>query len=216
MTDTEAPTIHDLMGRVMADVDAVAKTDRNQQQNFNFRGIDAVVNAVGPKLRRHGVFMLPEAGTPTVDQYTSKNGAQMTHVLLPVTFRFYGPAGDSVSCKVIGEAADAGDKVMSKAHAVAWRVALLECFAIPTDDPDPDAASHERAPEPPPFDWQAIGWDDQADHDKARDAIRRQARALPEPAKGQVRKWLEDEGFKFPYSRQQMDAWQDKVTEVTG
>jgi hypothetical protein len=44
---------------VMADVSSVAKRDLNAQQGFNFRGIDAVVNAVGPALRKHGVVVVP-------------------------------------------------------------------------------------------------------------------------------------------------------------
>ena len=36
------------LSAVMDDVQAVKKGDRNTQQNYNFRGIDAVINAVGP------------------------------------------------------------------------------------------------------------------------------------------------------------------------
>jgi len=211
---SEQPTIHQSLAAVMSDIGAVAKGDRNTQQNFSFRGIDSVVNAVGPKLREHKVVMVPEAGEPTVDHYQSKGGAQMTHVLLPVTFTFWGPAGDSLSCRVIGEAADAGDKVMSKAHSVAWRIALLQTFAIPTDDPDPDSQAHERAPAPPPVDWPSLGWDDKDEHDKARSAVQRQARALPEPAKSELKQWISDQGWTLPYRREQMDAWQDRVAAM--
>ncbi len=44
---------------VMGDVGAVKKDGRNQQQNFNFRGIDAVVNALSPAMRKHGLTVYP-------------------------------------------------------------------------------------------------------------------------------------------------------------
>lgn len=204
-------TIHELLGKVIADIGPVAKRDHNSAQNFSFRGIDSVVNAVGPVLRAHGVLMLPEAGEPTVDNYTTRNGAQMTHVLLPVTFTFYGPEGDSVSCRVIGEASDAGDKVMSKAHSVAWRIALLEVFAIPTDDPDPDVESHERAGDW----WSDHGWSGQVQHDHARDECREATRALPEDAQAEIRAWLGDQGWTMPYDRGQMDAWRARIEQAS-
>ena len=51
--------IYAALAAVMADCDHVAKRDRNTQQNFAFRGIDAVVNAVGPILRKHKVIVTP-------------------------------------------------------------------------------------------------------------------------------------------------------------
>ena len=77
--------IHPAMVAAMRDIDAIAKEQRNDQQGFVFRGIDDVINAVGPVLRTHGIFMLPTAGEPIVDHYSTKTGTQMTHVLLPVT-----------------------------------------------------------------------------------------------------------------------------------
>lgn len=215
----EALTIYELMGRVMAAVGPIAKGERNTQQNFNFRGIDSVVNVVGPVLRDHGVIMVPEAGEPTVDHYTSKGGANMTHVLLPVTFHFYGPAGDSLSCHVIGEASDAGDKVMSKAHAVAWRVAMLEVFAIPTDDPDPDAASHERAPEPTAEELAeqaciAKGWASKAEHDEAFAINKAEAAKLSDESKATLKKWWDSEGLKLPISEDHMYQYERRIDEA--
>lgn len=205
------PTVHQALAAVMSAVGPVAKRDRNETQRFNFRGIDAVVNAVGPALREHGVVMVPTAGQPTVDSYTTAKGTQMTHVVLPVTFTFYGPAGDSITCRVLGEASDAGDKVMSKAHAVAWRIALLEVFAIPTDEPDPDSQAHERAAEPGQDWWTANGWADQADHDHHRDELRAAAKQLPADARDEMRQWIADQGWSFPYERGQMDAWRERI-----
>jgi hypothetical protein len=138
------PTIHQALSAVMGDVQSVSKSSHNDQQNFNFRGIDAVVNAVGPALRRHGVVVVPTKAVAEIEHYQTSKGTAMKNVALTVKFRFYGPAGDFVEATARGEAADSGDKATSKAHSVAFRTVLLEALCIPTDDPDPDSQLHER------------------------------------------------------------------------
>ncbi len=142
---SEKPTVHEALTAVMEDVQAVRKGDVNRQQGYSFRGIDAVVNAVGPALRKHGVIVVPVAEDLKSDTYTSKAGAMMRNVTVRVRWVFYGPAGDSIEAVSFGEAADAGDKAVAKAHSVAYRVVLLQALCIPTDEPDPDSSAHERA-----------------------------------------------------------------------
>jgi hypothetical protein len=137
-------TIHQALSAVMGDVQSVSKSGRNTSQNYNFRGIDAVVNAVGPALRKHGVVVVPTNVNAETEQYQTKSGTAMKNVALTVTFRFYGPGGDWLEATARGEAADSGDKATSKAHSVAFRTVLLEALCIPTDEPDPDSQSHER------------------------------------------------------------------------
>lgn len=139
-----APPIHEALAAVMADVGAVSKDSRNQSQGFNFRGIDAVVNAVGPVLRKHGVITLPVVEDSHYDTIPTKNGGTMRQCTLTVRWRFVGPAGDQLEAVVIAEAMDSGDKATSKAHSVAYRTVLLQVLCIPTDEPDPDASSYER------------------------------------------------------------------------
>jgi hypothetical protein len=129
---------------VMGDVQSVAKDGRNASQGFNFRGIDAVVNAVGPALRKHGVVVTPRVLAYTASSYSTSNNKVMHSVTAEVEFTFHGPAGDTLVCSALGEAADSGDKATSKAHSVAFRTALLQALCIPTDEPDPDESSHER------------------------------------------------------------------------
>lgn len=146
---SEIPTIAVALSNVMAAVQAVRKGDRNQQQGFNFRGIDAVVNAVGPALRQHGVVAVPVTVASHFEQYATKSGTTMRSAVLTITWRFYGPAGDFIEAQTMGEASDAGDKSVSKAHSVAYRTLLLQALCIPTDEPDPDTQTHERATRPP-------------------------------------------------------------------
>lgn len=142
MADT--PTVHQALNKVMGDVQAVKKDSKNQAQRFNFRGIDAVMNAVGPALRKHGVTILPEDVDVHRSNGTTANGKQTAEVVVKVTYRVYGPGGDSIHGKVAAEAMDFGDKAIAKAMSVAYRTFLLQSLTIPTDEPDPDGESFER------------------------------------------------------------------------
>jgi gp68 len=141
---TEQLTVHQALSKVMAEVQAVRKDSKNQAQRFNFRGIDAVMNAVGPALRKHGVVILPEEVDVHRTNGTTANGKQTAEVVVKVTYRVYGPNGDSIHGKVAAEAMDFGDKAIAKAMSVAYRTFLLQALTIPTDEPDPDSESYER------------------------------------------------------------------------
>lgn len=129
----------------MADVQAIGKDSRNQQQNFNFRGIDAVMNAVGPAFRAHGVVCVPIEAGYDAEHYETSKKTQMRGITVRIKWRFYGPDGSYIDAESLGEAADAGDKAISKAHSVAYRTVLLQALCIPTGDEDPDSQSHQRA-----------------------------------------------------------------------
>lgn len=131
----------------MADVREVKKTGHNAAQNFDFRGVDAVVNAVGPALRAHEVVVLPHVESIAYEPYKTSKGTQMMCARVIVTYRFVGPGGDWLEATVAGEASDSSDKATAKAMSVAFRIALLQALALPTDDIDPDAQSIERSGE---------------------------------------------------------------------
>lgn len=164
--ETPAVPVHVALARVMDEVQSISKASRNTQQNYNFRGIDAVVNAVGPAFRNHGMFCVPVRVELVGDErYVTKNDAHMRNITARIRWRFYGPAGDYIEAESVGEAADAGDKAMPKSSSVAYRTLLLQALCIPTDEADPDASSHERAVQrrqegPPapevPTSWQEI------------------------------------------------------------
>jgi hypothetical protein len=143
-------TIRKALNLVMADVGAVKKLDHNSSgTGFNFRGIDAVTNAVYPALVKHGVIIAPkviayEYGTVVV----GRNRTEMGHVRLTVEFTWYGPEDDHITTIAAGEAFDSGDKATAKAHSVAFRTTLLQTLCLPTDEPDPDSHSYERSEAP--------------------------------------------------------------------
>lgn len=131
---------------VMADVGHVSKDQRHAQQGFNFRGVDAVINAVGPALRAHGVLVVPKVIKSERVTTTTAKGATMMNAYLTVRYTFHGPEGDTFKATVEAEAFDSGDKATAKAMSVAFRTALIQVLCLPTNESDPDASTYERAP----------------------------------------------------------------------
>src|SRR4051812_12282256 len=91
---TTVPSIVHLLSDVMQEVRKVGKRDRNQTQNYNFRGVDAVINAVGPVLRKLGVIVTPNVQGIHFDSYETNKGSKMLRVVVTVTYTFTGPGGD--------------------------------------------------------------------------------------------------------------------------
>lgn len=130
---------------VMKEVSSVKKDGYNTQQNFKFRGVDAVVNALAPAMRRHGVIVIPFTETHELVLGSTTTGKSVLQARVMVKYRIYGPEGDHITARVPGESMDSGDKGTAKAMSVAYRTVLLQSFNLPTDDPDPDEQNYEIA-----------------------------------------------------------------------
>lgn len=142
MSDT--PTVHQAMSGVMADIGAVGKDRRNEHFKYQFRGIDDVLNAVHAALVKHGVFYLP-----LVEDADYGVAGKQRVATLKVRYRFYGPAGDSVEAVTVAEGMDSGDKAPNKAMSAALKYALIQVFAIPTEDTaEPDREAPDMNGEP--------------------------------------------------------------------
>ena len=140
----QAPMIYVAFCNVMRDIGAVGKNQKNIQQNFMFRGIDAVMNAINPALIKHRVFAVPEILEQTREERTSRNGGQLIYSICRIKYTFYAEDGSSVSAITIGEGMDSGDKATNKAMAIAFKYACFQVFCIPTEEIiDPDAESPE-------------------------------------------------------------------------
>lgn len=133
----------EVVALVMQDVQSVAKKDKNTQQGFNFRGIDAVMNAVGPALRKHGGFIAPSLDSVSYEVAQSKSGGTINIARVVVSYAVHGQKGDPIFGSVAAEAFDSGDKATAKAMSVAYRTFLLQLLCLPTDEPDPDSFSYE-------------------------------------------------------------------------
>jgi len=147
---TEAPNIYTAFSAAMEEVQAVRKEGFNDSQRYNFRGIDQVVNAVGPIFRKHKIIPVPHHCVAEYRDVLTSTGKPTREVTTTCTYRFYGPAGDFIEAVVPGESLDSGDKGTAKAMSVAYRIVLLQSLCIPTDERDPDQDSYERAASAPP------------------------------------------------------------------
>lgn len=143
---TEKLTALESMSAVMEKVRGLAKRDRNSQQGFNFRGIDAVMNVVGPALREVGAVITPRILTIEQTHGTSKSGGTLTSTRVTVEYTWHGPDGSTITGAAPGEAFDSGDKGTAKAMSVAYRTFLLQALTLPTDEPDPDAHTYDAPP----------------------------------------------------------------------
>lgn len=165
-TPEGAPLVYRKWSDVMVALGGIAKRERAQagRTSFNFRGIDAVMNAVGPLLREHGLSVFPRALNITRDEHESKSGGRMVNTVAEVEYTVYAKDGSTIVGSAFGEASDAGDKSVPKAMSVAYRTFLLQALTIPTDEPDPDTHIYERAsapqqaprPDGPPIDRDTI------------------------------------------------------------
>lgn len=150
-TRQEGGKIYRQIAQVMKDVGAVAKNERNAQQGFNYRGVDAVMNAINPAFQKHGVFVVPAILEQTREVKTTQKGSVMNYSICKIEYRFYAEDGSYVRAVVVGEAMDSADKATNKAMAVAFKYACFQVLCIPTEElKDPDGSGEPVAPRPDP------------------------------------------------------------------
>jgi len=144
--------VHEAWARVMRDVAWIGKGRQTTSgAKYSYRGIDDVMNFVGPALRKHGVFVMPSGIEPTFEVIKTTSGSAMNYCRATVRFTIYGPGGDSMPAEVLGEGFDSGDKSGSKAQSIALRTLYLNGLAIQTNEPARDTEygqQHEIAGPP--------------------------------------------------------------------
>ncbi len=142
------PQIYGLITKVMADIGAVAKTRKNEQQKYSFRGIEDFYQAAHPAMIANGVFPAPTVLERIEYRFEKTNefGKVTTwlHVAMRVEHKFYAPDGSFVPVTTWGEGLDNSDKASNKAMSGAMKYALIELFCVPTQDvEDADRTSPE-------------------------------------------------------------------------
>lgn len=119
----------------------VGKDQRNTMQNYQFRGIDDIYNALGPLLPKHGLVILPRMIDRSVTTHPTKSGGTMFHVTLKAEFRFKAISdGSEEIVEVYGESMDTSDKATNKAMSACFKYAMIQTFCIPVQG-EPDADS---------------------------------------------------------------------------
>ena len=137
--------IYGQLAKIMQELPAIGKSQRNQQQKFNFRGIDDIYNTLQPLMAKHGIISIPsEVRDIERRDVKTRSGGSGIHQTSKHVFKFCADDGSFLFCEAIGEGIDYGDKVSNKCASIAHKYALLQLFCIPTQDKkDPDFESHE-------------------------------------------------------------------------
>lgn len=170
MTDEESIVTHEstyeAMVAVMREIDAIAKSRQadSSMGGYSFRGYEDALEALAPACRKHGLLAPIKTGEAVQREYVTKGGSVMHWWSLPVEVHFCGGPDDYIVAGTEGEAADTGDKAVSKAVSVAYREIMFKTFVIPvlgmnydTEGGDEDKAAgrpNERTDE----EVQALGW----------------------------------------------------------
>lgn len=140
--------IYKKMLEVGKNIGAIGKNQKNTQQGYSFRGIDDLLNALNPALLNAGVFMTLEVISRSeqiveVERSSGRKGIDK-HVSLSVRYTFHAEDGSTVSSTVSSEGLDSGDKATNKALSAALKYALIQTFAVRTEDmEDGDSVSPE-------------------------------------------------------------------------
>lgn len=146
-TEPQPPQVYTAIAAVIADMtkEGISKASKNTQQGYAFRGIDAVYNALAPKLAAHGLCILPRVVAKEASERESKNGAALLYTRLTVEFDLVSAKdGSKHTICTVGEAMDSADKSSNKAMSAAYKYAAFMAFCIPTEgDNDADATTHE-------------------------------------------------------------------------
>ena len=105
---------------------------------FAFRGIDGTVAHLTPFLNKYGVFLSPKVLSHIVSPNQVGNRTVKT-TEVEVTYLVYGPDGKSdIEITVPGLADDFADRSTAQAMSVAYRIALLQLFHLPTHSKEPE------------------------------------------------------------------------------
>lgn len=147
-TEKAAVGIYEAMALAMADVEAVSKSRKNEQQGFKFRGIDDVYNVVHSALADHGIVTPPRVLERVVAERQTKSGSVQLHVTIKVEYDFTARDGSKMTVgPIYAEALDTSDKATNKALSFAHKYTLLQTFCIPTEDiAEGDRTTIEAAP----------------------------------------------------------------------
>ena len=144
------PAVYKAISDVMAAIghSGISKARKNQQQGYQFRGIDDVYNELNGHMVKAKLLVLPRVVSSTQTDRQSKGGGSLIYTRLAVEFDFVAVEdGSKHTIATVGEAMDSADKSSNKAMAAAYKYAAMMAFCIPTEgDNDADATTHEVRP----------------------------------------------------------------------
>lgn len=180
---------------------------------YRFRGIDDVTNALHDLFAEHGVIVLyTDEDVSWQDVPRGRAGNLWRHYLVRVRWTFIGPAGDSLSATNTGEGLDNQDKGLGKARSYALKDLLTRMLTLPTDDPHNDneaVAVPERD-----LDAEAVAAGFASEAERAE--VHRNARAwardhLSDEQREPLRHLFDG---RWPLTRPELDTWVAEATAL--
>lgn len=133
----------------------IGKSRQNQEQQFKFRGIDDILNALAAPLVNANLIVFPhveERKEVVHEQQDGNRIKRFTRVALNIRFQFISSVdGSAIDARIQSEASDHSDKATNKAISFAMKYAYIAVFNIPVvgaEDGDFESPGNEtqRAP----------------------------------------------------------------------
>jgi len=143
---------------IIGAIPPITKNRKNEQQHYNFRGIDDVYAALNLLLAKYGVSILPEVLESKHEAAgTTKSGTTMWRHYIRVRYHLIASDGSTLKADSEGEGMDTGDKATPKAFSTAFKTMAFQVFCIPTgekvdseeDSPEVVAPKQERNKDEP-------------------------------------------------------------------
>ena len=106
---------------IMWKIGVIGKDRTNKIQNYQFRWIDDMYNALNQHLAEEKVFFTSEILSTQREERESKNGGTLIYSVITMKFTAYAEDGSSVSSTTVGESMDSWDKSMNKAMSTAYK-----------------------------------------------------------------------------------------------
>jgi hypothetical protein len=134
--------------QVMATVDRIPKTGRNDFHGYNYAEEAVIVEAIRQELASRNVMLYPSLQTRMGAVFVEGG---ITTVMMTYTF-VDGDSGETMESAWAGQGQDSGDKGLYKAYTGAQKYFLLKTFLMPTGDEqgadDPENPAKEALPTP--------------------------------------------------------------------
>jgi hypothetical protein len=147
--EISAPHVLQAISAVMEEMsrEGIRKDRKNTQQNYSFRGIDDVYNALAPVLAKHALVVTPRCLDRQKEVVATAKGGTLFYVTVDMEFELASAIdGSTKVARMFGEAMDSGDKATNKAMSAAYKYMAMQEFCIPTEgDNDADATTHKLA-----------------------------------------------------------------------
>lgn len=144
-TETNA-TLFAKLAAVMGRVRTIAKNGRNEYDLYDYMTADDIATRIGSLLAEQKVAFLPSLVSVETTEFTTAKGAVNLRTVITMQMVFAdGDSGATWTSVWQGEAADRGDKSVSKAATSAVKYFLIKTFLLAGGEDDADAESHEVA-----------------------------------------------------------------------